>query len=211
MLFLSNLKCFDQFPCIFFLLSSEKRYWLKSLCLPAVFEESHCNEKQSSSINSTTCSAGNISYLLLNGLIGSELGKKGVERFFWFWCEGAKCFPCENILTLLFGLVGLWCWCVCGFEHNWVYQYHFSAESLQSHSENVHCIISLSISLYSGSVFIKTSTFIKYNHYTLHNRQWQEKAFIWWFIMISSIFACLSNLIVSDLQTELMIRQRQPA
>ncbi len=108
-LFLSNLKCFDQFPCIF-LLSAEKHYWLKSLCLPTVLQESHCNEKQSSSINNTTCSAGTISYLLLNGLIGSELGKKWEWKgFLWFWCAGAKCFffPARVFWILLFGFVGV--------------------------------------------------------------------------------------------------------
>lgn len=48
--------------------------------LPVVLEESHCNEKQRSSINTTTCSAGTISYLLLNDLIGSGLVGEIKER-----------------------------------------------------------------------------------------------------------------------------------
>lgn len=128
-------------------------------CLPVALEESHCNEKRRSSINTTTCSAGTISYLLLNDLIGSEQGRKGVGRLFsWFWCGGAKCFPLRRFWTLLFVFVGILMGlnitgCIISFqcrnptESFWKWAlYH-----LPSH-------IPLQLSLF----FIKTSTFIKF-------------------------------------------------
>lgn len=158
---LSNLECFDQFPDIIFYFFS---FLLNALltqkpCLPVALEESHCNEKRRSSINTTTCSAGTISYLLLNDLIGSEQGRKGVGRLFsWFWCGGAKCFPLRRFWTLLFVFVGILMGlnitgCIISFqcrnptESFWKWALYY----LPSH-------IPLQLSLF----FIKTSTFIKF-------------------------------------------------
>lgn len=112
-----------------------------------VLEESHCNEKQRSSINTTTCSAGIISYLLLNGLIGSEVEKKRSGKTFSSAAVVEQnCFPERILCTVRFCFVGA----LVDYKTNvnGEYQYHFSAESLRSHPENEHCLISSSKSVY---------------------------------------------------------------
>lgn len=101
----SSICIFDQHPGIFFsfffFAFLVKALLTQKPFLPVVLEESHCNEKQRSSINTTTCSAGTISYLLLNDLIGSGLvgekrrGKTSELVLVWW----SKLFPSENILN----------------------------------------------------------------------------------------------------------------
>lgn len=49
---------------------------------PVGFGEGCCNEKGRCLVNTTTCSAGTFSYLLLNDLIGSEPRRKEVGGLF---------------------------------------------------------------------------------------------------------------------------------
>lgn len=119
--------------------SSEKQCWLKGLFLPVVLEESNRNEKQSSSINTTACSAGVISYLLLNSLIGYEVEKGGVwRRLVWFSCE----------IVVLLAFVGVLVESAEYIIHLCIEsRSSFTAQSPQSHSQNEHCLISISKTL----------------------------------------------------------------
>lgn len=86
---------------------------------PRSSEKSLCNEKQSSS---TTFTAGTIHYLLLNGLIGSDVDgrrrkNKRLERLFVILVRWRKMFPQREYLS--------------GFE-----QLRSSSECLQGHSPN---------------------------------------------------------------------------